>query len=93
MTITKQKVQVIIQFTASQIIFLDGIKSLNKPFPILLMRPATVGSRTTLTGTSRAVLKAVKDGLIPEERLASYHRLTEKLIFQSKKAEIGLKRL
>lgn len=40
-----------------------------------------------------SVLKAVKDGLIPEERLASYHRLTEELIFQSKKAEIGLKRL
>ncbi len=40
-----------------------------------------------------AVLKAVKDGIIPEERLASYHRLTEELIFQSKKAEIGLKRL
>jgi ribosome biogenesis GTPase len=40
-----------------------------------------------------AVLRAVKDGLIPEERLASYHRLTEELIFQSKKAEIGLKRL
>jgi ribosome biogenesis GTPase len=40
-----------------------------------------------------AVLQAVKDGLIPEERLASYHRLTEELIFQSKKAEIGLKRL
>jgi len=40
-----------------------------------------------------AVLKAVEDGFIPEERLASYHRLTEELIFQSKKAEIGLKRL
>lgn len=40
-----------------------------------------------------AVLKAVEDGLIPEERLASYHRLTEELIFQTKKAEIGLKRL
>ena len=40
-----------------------------------------------------AVLKAVEDGLIPEERLASYHRLTGELIFQSKKAEIGLKRL
>ncbi|MGB9939249.1 ribosome small subunit-dependent GTPase A [Methanosarcina sp.] len=40
-----------------------------------------------------AVLRAVKDGIIPEERLASYHRLTEELIFQSKKAEIGLKRL
>lgn len=40
-----------------------------------------------------AVLHAVKEGLIPEERLASYHRLTEELIFQSKKSEIGLKRL
>ena len=40
-----------------------------------------------------AVLQAVKDGLISEERLASYHRLTEELIFQSKKSEIGLKRL
>jgi ribosome biogenesis GTPase len=40
-----------------------------------------------------AVLQAVKDGLIPEERLDSYHRLTEELIFQSKKSEIGLKRL
>jgi ribosome biogenesis GTPase len=40
-----------------------------------------------------AVLQAVKDGLIPEERLASYHRLTEELIFQSRKSEIGLKRL
>jgi len=40
-----------------------------------------------------AVTKAVKDGLITEERLASYHRLTEELIFQSKKSEIGLKRL
>jgi len=40
-----------------------------------------------------AVLQAVKDGLISEERLASYHRLTDELIFQSKKSEIGLKRL
>jgi ribosome biogenesis GTPase len=40
-----------------------------------------------------AVLQAVKDGLIPEERLASYHKLTEELVFQSKKAEIGLKRV
>jgi ribosome biogenesis GTPase len=39
------------------------------------------------------VLQAVKDQLIPEERLASYHRLTEELIFQSRKSEIGLKRL
>ena len=40
-----------------------------------------------------AVLQAVKDGLISEERLASYHRLTDELIFQSKKSKIGLKRL
>ncbi len=40
-----------------------------------------------------AVFQAVKDGLISEERLDSYHRLTEELIFQSKKSEIGLKRL
>jgi ribosome biogenesis GTPase len=40
-----------------------------------------------------AVLQAVKDGLIPEERLESYHRLAEELVFQSKKSEIGLKRL
>ena len=40
-----------------------------------------------------AVLQAVKDGLIPEERLASYHRLTNELIFQSRRSEIGLKRL
>lgn len=40
-----------------------------------------------------AVLKAVEEGVISEERLASYHRLTGELIFQSKKAEIGLKRL
>ena len=40
-----------------------------------------------------AVLKAVKEGLIPEERLDSYHRLTDELMFQSKKSEIGLKRL
>ncbi|BBL63462.1 ribosome small subunit-dependent GTPase A [Methanosarcina mazei] len=40
-----------------------------------------------------AVLKAVKDGIIPEERLASYHRLTDELAFQSRKSEIGLKRL
>lgn len=40
-----------------------------------------------------AVLKAVKDGVIPEERLASYHRLTDELLFQSRKSEIGLKRL
>jgi ribosome biogenesis GTPase len=40
-----------------------------------------------------AVLQAVKDGLISEERLSSYHRLTEELIFQAKKSEIGLKRL
>ena len=38
-------------------------------------------------------MKAIKDGLITEERLASYHRLTEELIFQSKKSEIGLNRL
>lgn len=40
-----------------------------------------------------AVLQAVVDGLIQEERLESYHRLTGELIFQSKKSEIGLKRL
>lgn len=40
-----------------------------------------------------AVLQAVRDGIIPEERLESYHRLTDELSFQSKKAEIGLKRL
>lgn len=40
-----------------------------------------------------AVLKAVKAGLISEERLDSYHRLTNELIFQIKKSEIGLKRL
>ncbi len=40
-----------------------------------------------------AVLKAVEDGIIPEERLASYHRLTDELAFQSRKSEIGLKRL
>lgn len=40
-----------------------------------------------------AVMKAVKDGLTTEERLSSYHRLTEELIFHSKKSEIGLKRL
>ena len=40
-----------------------------------------------------AVLQAVKEGLIPGERLASYHRLTEELTFQSKKSDIGLKRL
>ena len=40
-----------------------------------------------------AVLKAVNDGLIPEERLASYQRLTDELAFQSRKSEIGLKRL
>ncbi|HWR25372.1 MAG TPA: ribosome small subunit-dependent GTPase A [Methanosarcina sp.] len=40
-----------------------------------------------------AVLQAVKEGLILQERLASYHRLTDELIFQSKKSEIGLKRL
>ncbi len=40
-----------------------------------------------------AVFQTVKDGLISEERLDSYHRLTEELIFESKKSEIGLKRL
>jgi len=40
-----------------------------------------------------AVLEAVKAGLITEERLASYLRLTDELVFQSKKSEIGLKRL
>jgi ribosome biogenesis GTPase len=38
-----------------------------------------------------AVLQAVKGGLIPEERLASYHRLTNELIFQSRRSEIGLR--
>ncbi|AKB32141.1 putative GTPase related to EngC [Methanosarcina siciliae HI350] len=40
-----------------------------------------------------AVLQAVKDGIIPEERLESYHRLADELVFQSKKSEMGLKRL
>ncbi|MFZ2497470.1 hypothetical protein [Methanosarcina sp.] len=40
-----------------------------------------------------AVFQIVKDGLISEERLDSYQRLTEELIFESKKSEIGLKRL
>jgi hypothetical protein len=35
----------------------------------------------------------VKDEPLSEERLVSDHRLTEEHIFQSKKAEIGLKRL
>lgn len=40
-----------------------------------------------------AVLQAVNNGFIPEERLHSYHKLVDELIFQSKKSEIGLKRL
>lgn len=40
-----------------------------------------------------AVLQAVKEGLIPEERLASYHRLSNELMFQLRKSEIGPKRL
>jgi len=40
-----------------------------------------------------AVLQAVKDGFLSEDRLASYHKLTDELLFQSKKSEIGLKRL
>jgi ribosome biogenesis GTPase len=40
-----------------------------------------------------SVLQAVKDGFLSEERLASYHKLTDELLFQSKKSEIGLKRL
>jgi ribosome biogenesis GTPase len=35
------------------------------------------------------VLKEVEEGLIPEERFASCHRLTEELIFQSKKPKSG----
>lgn len=40
-----------------------------------------------------AVLQAVEKGLISEERLSSYHRLVNELMFQSRKSEIGLKRL
>ncbi|KKG14620.1 hypothetical protein EO98_18495 [Methanosarcina sp. 2.H.T.1A.6] len=39
------------------------------------------------------MLQAVKDGLIPDEWLESCHRLTEELVFHSKKSKIGLKRL
>lgn len=40
-----------------------------------------------------AVQKAVLQGLILPERLDSYHKLTDELVFQSEKAELGLKRL
>ncbi|SET08833.1 ribosome biogenesis GTPase [Methanococcoides vulcani] len=40
-----------------------------------------------------AVRNAVQQGLITQERLASYHKLTDELVFQSEKAELGLKRL
>jgi len=38
-----------------------------------------------------AVQRAVHQGLIPQERLDSYHKLTAELTFQSEKAELGLK--
>ncbi|NPE28806.1 ribosome small subunit-dependent GTPase A [Methanococcoides sp. SA1] len=40
-----------------------------------------------------AVQKAVRQGLIPQDRLDSFHKLTDELTFQSEKAEIGLKRI
>lgn len=40
-----------------------------------------------------AVLKAVEQGFISQERLDSYHKLVAELAFQSEKAELGLKRL
>jgi len=40
-----------------------------------------------------AVQNAVQQGIISQERLDSYHKLTDELAFQSEKAEIGLKRL
>ncbi|WP_440951824.1 ribosome small subunit-dependent GTPase A [Methanococcoides sp. FTZ1] len=40
-----------------------------------------------------AVRNAVQQGLIMQERLDSFHKLSEELAFQSEKAELGLKRL
>jgi ribosome biogenesis GTPase len=40
-----------------------------------------------------SVQKAVQEGVIAKERLDSYQRLTDELVFQSEKSEIGLKRL
>jgi ribosome biogenesis GTPase len=73
----------------------DSSDGLEKAFPDIVH--AAHGCRfkdcTHLDEPGCAVLKAVKEGLIPEERLDSYHRLTDELVFQSKKSEIGLKRL
>ncbi|MBN1195393.1 MAG: ribosome small subunit-dependent GTPase A [Methanomicrobiaceae archaeon] len=40
-----------------------------------------------------AVREAVCEGLLPEERLMSYLRLAQEVVFQTEKAKIGLKRL
>jgi ribosome biogenesis GTPase len=40
-----------------------------------------------------AVRNAVQQGIITQERLDSYHKLTDEITFQSEKAELGLKRL
>jgi ribosome biogenesis GTPase len=40
-----------------------------------------------------AVQQALQDRIIAKERLDSYQRLTDELVFQSEKSEIGLKRL
>jgi len=40
-----------------------------------------------------AVMKALDEGVITQERFDSYHKLNDELAFQKDKAEIGLKRL
>lgn len=73
----------------------DSAEGLEKAFPDIVHAACNCRFKdcTHRDEPGCAILQAVKGGLIPEERLASYHRLTEELIFQSKKSEIGLKRL
>ncbi|WP_406657517.1 ribosome small subunit-dependent GTPase A [Methanolobus sp. ZRKC2] len=48
---------------------------------------------THLNEPGCAIQKAVSEGLIPKERLDSYQRLAKELTFQSRRSEIGHKRL
>lgn len=73
----------------------DSAEGLEKAFPDIIHAACDCRFKdcTHRDEPGCAVLQAVNDGLISEERLSSFHRLTKELIFQARKSEIGSKRL
>ncbi|WP_407356443.1 ribosome small subunit-dependent GTPase A [Methanolobus sp. WCC5] len=73
----------------------DSCSGLDKAFSdiIGLAQDCRFKDCTHNTEPGCAIQKAVDEGIIPVERLESYHKLTAEIAFQAEKADIGLKRL